>query len=241
MLTESLERLLGDLPDEARVMDIGGWAAPLNRADWVLDLMPYETRGRLPPGSFGPRPERFGTDTWVQRDICDHEPYPFEDDYFDFAVCTYTLEDLRDPVWVCRETSRIAKAGLIEVPSLLDELSWRVPQYSGGDWVGHDHHRWLCFTGENEIEFMHKPHSLHADRRARVPSRHAARLAHRQRAQVLWWRGDLRASERIVIGAFPMDELEERVSADLGLSSAERRLRSMSHSLPSLLRRALRR
>jgi hypothetical protein len=241
MLTESLERLLGAVGEQARVVDIGGWAAPLNRADWVVDLMPYETRGKLPPGSFGPAPERFSAQTWLQRDICDHEPYPFEDGHFDFAVCTYTLEDIRDPVWVCREISRIARPRLIEVPSLLDELSWRVPQYSGGDWAGHDHHRWLCFTGENEIEFMHKPHSLHADWRPRVPSRHAARLTHRQRIQVLWWEGELKARERIVIGAFPMDELAERVSSDLGLSAPERRLRSLWHSLPSLPRRALRR
>ncbi len=33
--------------DDARVLDVGGWAAPVNRADWVIDLMPYETRGAL--------------------------------------------------------------------------------------------------------------------------------------------------------------------------------------------------
>ena len=85
MLTESLERLLATLPEDAKVVDVGGWAAPLNRADWVIDLMPYETRGQLPPGSYGPPPERFSQETWVQRDICDHDPYPFEDGEFDFA------------------------------------------------------------------------------------------------------------------------------------------------------------
>jgi len=156
VVVESLERLLARLGDGDRVLDIGGWAAPLNRADWVIDLMPYETRGALPVGSFGPGPERFCADTWVQRDICAHDPYPFDDDFFDFAVCTFTLEDIRDPIWVCEEMSRIARAGLIEVPSLVDELSWNVPEFSGGPWVGHDHHRWLCFTGPNSIEFMHR-------------------------------------------------------------------------------------
>ena len=45
MLPEALDRLL-DLPDSAKVLDVGGWAAPLNRADWVIDQMPYESRER---------------------------------------------------------------------------------------------------------------------------------------------------------------------------------------------------
>ena len=238
MLVESLERLLARLGDDDRVLDVGGWAAPLNRADWVIDLMPYETRGALPVGSFGPGPERFCADTWVQRDICAHDPYPFDDDFFDFAVCTFTLEDIRDPIWVCEEMSRIARAGLIEVPSLVDELSWNVPEFSGGPWVGHDHHRWLCFTGPNSIEFMHKPHSLHAEWRATVPARRSAWLRADQRVQVLWWEGHLAARERVVIGAFPLDELERHLIGELRPSRAELRLRGMRRRAPGLARGA---
>lgn len=236
MVVESLERLLARLGDGDRVLDIGGWAAPLKRADWVIDLMPYETRGALPVGSFGPAPERFCADTWVQRDICAHDPYPFDDDFFDFAVCTFTLEDIRDPIWVCEEMSRIARAGLIEVPSLVDELSWNVPEFSGGPWVGHDHHRWLCFTAPNSIEFMHKPHSLHAESRATVPARRAARLRPDQRVQVLWWEGDLAARERVVIGAFPLDELEQHLHRELQPSRAELRLREARARAPGVAR-----
>ncbi len=236
MLVESLKRLLARLGDDDRVLDVGGWAAPLNRADWVIDLMPYATRGALPVGSFGPGPERFSADTWVQRDICAREPYPFEDGFFDFAVCTYTLEDIRDPIWVCEEMSRVAKAGLIEVPSLVDELSWNVPAFSGGRWVGHDHHRWLCFTAPNSIEFMHKPHSLHAEWRATVPARRAARLRPDQRVQVLWWEGDLAARERVVIGAFPLDELEQHLHRELQPSRAELRLREARARAPGVAR-----
>ena len=225
MLVESLDKLLARLGDDDRVLDVGGWAAPLNRADWVIDLMPHETRGALPVGSFGPGPERFSDATWVQRDLCAHEPYPFEDDFFDFAVCTFTLEDIRDPIWVCEEMSRVAKAGLIEVPSLADELSWNVPEFSGGPWVGHDHHRWLCFTGHSSIEFMHKPHSLHAERHATVSPRRSARLRADQRVQVLWWEGELAARERVVIGAFPLEELERRLDSELRRTRAERALR----------------
>src|SRR4051794_26446337 len=109
MLETSAERILERLGPDDVVLDIGAWGRPLTRADWVMDLKPYETRGYL--GHYGPMPERFSKDTWIVRDICDREPYPFCDKELDFVVCSQTLEDVRDPVWVCSEMVRIAKAG----------------------------------------------------------------------------------------------------------------------------------
>src|SRR5205807_2493910 len=96
-------------PDDV-VLDIGGSADPFERADWVVDVMPYETRGLYArQGWVAPRTgrERFSADTWVQRDICAREPLPFADQQIDFVICAQTLEDLRDPVWVCSEMNRI--------------------------------------------------------------------------------------------------------------------------------------
>src|SRR5687767_4323822 len=76
MLAESLKRVTEYIPDSAKVLDVGGWARPLNRADWVLDLMPYDTRGML--GHDGDQQERFASDRWVQRDICARAPWPFD-------------------------------------------------------------------------------------------------------------------------------------------------------------------
>ena len=45
MLAESLARIESQLPGEAVVLDVGGWGKPLARADWVADLMPWESRG----------------------------------------------------------------------------------------------------------------------------------------------------------------------------------------------------
>ena len=220
MMAEALARVLA-LPDEALVLDVGGWAAPLNRADWVLDVMPFETRGAMLNEGFGPRPERFSEQTWVQRDLCDREPYPFEDDFFDMVVCTFTLEDLRDPVGVCREMSRIGKAGYIEVPSLFDELMWMNPEPSGGPWVGHAHHNWLCTLEEGELVFLPKFHSLHTNGRVRVPPRWAARLRVEERVLAHFWEGELPARERMAIDSYPFDELEQVVRHRFRPSRAE--------------------
>ena len=54
-------------------------------------------------------------------------------------ICSHTLEDVRDPIWVCSEIQRVAKAGYIEVPSRLEEQSYGFQ----GPWVGWGHHHWL--------------------------------------------------------------------------------------------------
>ncbi len=142
------------LPADASVLDVGGWAAPLARADWVIDLMGWETRGLY--GSVDPADERFSAATWVQRDICAREPWPFADGAFDFVVCSHTLEDVRDPIWVCSELSRVARAGYVEVPPRLVEQSFGVQ----GDWVGWGHHHWLIDVVDGGLEFVFKPHIL---------------------------------------------------------------------------------
>jgi hypothetical protein len=115
MLDASRARILAELADDALVLDVGGGAKPFPRADWVIDLIGYGDRGLYgdPPD---PASERFSAATWVMRDICAREPWPFTDGQFDFAVCSHTLEDVRDPIGVCDELTRVARAGYIEVP-----------------------------------------------------------------------------------------------------------------------------
>jgi hypothetical protein len=201
LLPRNTARILDTLGANDRVLDVGGWAAPFNRATHMIDVMPYETRGPL--GSYGPKEEHFGPETWVTRDFCDHEPWPWEDDYFDFALCVTTLEDIRDPIAVCRQMSRVARAGYIEVPTLLAELGRRVDQ--GGPWLGHDHHRWLCEIDEEaeSITFTHKRHSLHFLPRVRVRPRWLGRLSLDEHLQGLFWNGSIDAGERLLIDEGP--------------------------------------
>jgi hypothetical protein len=198
VLDAARERLLAQTPQDARVLDVGGWAKPLPRADAVLDLLPYATRGLY--GAEDDTPERFTEATWIQRDICDHEPWPFADDSFDVAVCSHTLEDVRDPVWVCRELSRVARAGYVEVPAPVEELTWGVH----GPWVGWSHHHWICEAEADGLRFTFKPHLLGA------PGRHlaagtSAALTPADRVVAIWGTGALPAREQVLVGAEEFD------------------------------------
>jgi hypothetical protein len=206
VLPASRQQLLELVPDDASVLDVGAWAWPLARADWVLDLMPHATRGLY--GEPDPDPERFSEDTWVVRDICDREPWPFADNEFDFVVCAHTLEDIRDPLWVCSELQRVAPAGYIEVPSRLQEQAYGVH----GDWIGWSHHRWLIEVSDDAIEFVFKPHLLGEPGNHFAPG-FAQTLTPEQRVQTLWWEDAFQASERIFLDDTLNDYLREFVSA----------------------------
>jgi hypothetical protein len=197
VIAAHLDEILRRLPDDATLLDVGGWAAPLERADWVLDLLPYATRGLY--GASDPARERFSAATWVQRDICDREPWPFADDQFDFVVCAQTLEDVRDPVFVCSEMARVAKAGYLETPS------WRAELMAGlnGAWTGYSHHRWLVRTdhARSAVEFLFKYHVVNSE--GYRMGRHE--LTDAEANEWLWWQGSFAAAERIVMEPADLD------------------------------------
>jgi hypothetical protein len=199
MRSKSIERLAREIPEDAVVLDVGGWFHPFARADWVIDLLPYATRGD--GGLQGEPPERFTEATWVQRDICDREPWPFGDKQFDFVVCGHLLEDVRDPIWVCDEMIRVARAGYIEVPSRLEEHTYGFQ----GPWVGWGHHRWLVDVGENRIDFMLKHHVIHGPEVNHFPSSFYATLSEEQKAQPFWWEGSFEYDERITLDYRELD------------------------------------
>jgi hypothetical protein len=199
VLWASRDRILERLDDDAVVLDVGGWAEPFGRADWVIDLMPHGTRGLYGQPA---EDERFTEDTWVQRDICDRAPWPFADDQFDFAICSHTLEDVRDPVWVCAELARVAKAGYLEVPSRLEEQSFGVQ----GPWVGWSHHRWLIDVEGDAIRFAHKSQLLDHRAADRFPTGFHATLRPEDRVTTLWWETTFTAEERFFADARAYDD-----------------------------------
>lgn len=207
MLPANRARIEEMLEGDQLVLDVGGWAAPWSRADWVIDLMPYETRGLY--GAPDPAAERFTAESWIERDICESSPWPFADGQFDFVVCSHTLEDVRDPVFVCSQLNRVAKAGYVEVPSRIEEQSWGVV----GPHVGWSHHRWLVDVGAGRVDFVAKPHAIHGNPAFHLPAGVAATLSPEERVQELFWSGGFGYGERIFLDAAALDEyLAEPVS-----------------------------
>lgn len=200
MLEASRARILETLGQDDLVLDVGGGASPFPRADWVLDLMAYEDRGLYGPPP-DPADERFDAGTWVQRDMCAREPWPFADGRFDFSICSHTLEDVRDPIFVCSELIRVSRAGYIEVPSRLEEQSYGVH----GPWAGWSHHRWLIDIDGDAITFVFKSHVIHNRPSDHFPPEFHASLSESERVSRLWWTGSFGYEERIFVEAGPLD------------------------------------
>jgi len=163
----SIEAAFDCIRPEHVVLDVGGGQTAIGRANYVLDVQPWEVCRRLErwwPKDRWPKPH-FTKGTWIQRDMCSAEAWPFSDKQFDFVFCLGTLEDVRDPIRVCQEMIRVGKAGYIEMPTRVLES---MPGVERLRYVGHSHHRWLCEFSENEISFLFKHAQLHVYPRFRV-------------------------------------------------------------------------
>jgi hypothetical protein len=211
MLKENADLIFKKLRPEDTVLDIGGWAHPFNRANYVMDAEPYETRGYynrtfaknnpFPP--IGGDVEFFTKETWLQRDICDKQPFPFKDKELDYVICSHTLEDIRDPLWVCSEIVRIGKAGYIEVPSRILE-SCRGQERGI---AGLSHHRWLIEITSNSIVFLQKFHRIH-NWQYSLPKSVQNRLSACDMVQSLFWEVTFEFAEKTLHGQAQLDELE---------------------------------
>jgi hypothetical protein len=152
VLPESKTKIIDSLRKEDRVLDVGGWENPFPLATHIMDICTYETRKGNRTG------ERFSKNTWVTRDICNHEPWPYKDKEFDFVICSHLLEDVRDPLWVCSEMQRVGKAGYIETPSRGAESvmgrDWASPFRE--EYAGFWHHRWFVEIKGDGLVFIFK-------------------------------------------------------------------------------------
>jgi Methyltransferase domain len=202
MLAANAERTLTMLQASDVVVDIGGWAQPFTRANYVVDLMPYDTRGIF--GTIGTGAERFTRETWLNVDICS-QPLPFADKSVDFVVCSHTLEDIRDPIHVCREMNRVARRGYIEVPSRRMESIWSL-EHKG--YPGYYHHHWLVEVEGDEITFRFKTPLMNSSWQYTFPRSYARRLAPEDRVSWMFWDGSFRFREVVVLS-------EARVAEEL--------------------------
>jgi hypothetical protein len=246
MFEPNVQLILSRLRPDDVVLDVGGWACPFNRANIVLDAEPFETRGYykklgLPASQGGPT-EHFTKASWIQRDLCAHDAWPLADKSVDFAICSHTLEDLRDPLWVSGELIRVAKRGYVEVPSRVAEQSrgWESERIAGLS-----HHRWLIDIEDNRMSFLMKYHLLHTDWRFSFPSSFLRNLPEDRQVQWMFWSDGFDYFERTIHGSDAQAaELERFVRAIrpyspalLGASDAARQALRLARGATRRLRR----
>lgn len=82
------------------------------------------------------------------------DPLPFDDGEVDFVFCRHTLEDMDNPAHLLREIKRVAKAGYIETPSPVVELTRGVDAVGGH--LGYSHHRWVCLGDGSHLTMCAK-------------------------------------------------------------------------------------
>jgi hypothetical protein len=199
----NLPKLRASASTAARVLDVGGWYQPFNLATHVIDLRPYESRRTHDP--LDPEDgERFSARTWVVHDVC-NAPWPFPDKLFDFVVCSHLLEDVRDPIAVCRELCRVGKTGYIETPSRTREIFSKerfflIKSFTGNiPEIGFYHHRWFVEAKGPRLCFTPKTSVLFENRRNYITRADIGRtLTEQESALVLFWDGEFAFEEMFV-------------------------------------------
>lgn len=71
---------------------------------------------------------------------------------FDFCICTHTLEDIHNPYLVLDYLPKIAREGMISMPSVKTELS----HIESENWLGFFHHRYLFGHNQGKIAIAPK-------------------------------------------------------------------------------------
>jgi SAM-dependent methyltransferase len=132
---DAVARALGIGPKD-RVLEVGGASNAFRRADVVCDL------------TFGESCQRNGAPAvfaagrrYVEAPA---ERLPFADGEFDFVICRQVLEHVADPPAAAGELARVARRGLVEVPSRAGEML-----------NGNPSHRWIVDL-DGEILVFHR-------------------------------------------------------------------------------------
>jgi hypothetical protein len=203
ILRSNLPKLRAAAGAAARVLDVGGWYQPFNLATHVIDLCPYgsrRTHDALDPEDG----ERFSAGTWIVHDVC-NSPWPFPDKSFDFVVCSHLLEDVRDPIAVCRELCRVGKNGYIETPSRAREIFSKerlflIKSFTGNiPEIGFYHHRWFVEAEGPRLRFTAKTAALSESRQHYITRADIGRkLTEQESALALFWDGEFTFEEVFV-------------------------------------------
>ena len=93
-------------------------------------------------------------------ETCDFstDPLPYKDKEFDFIYCRHVVEDLYNPFLLLQEMNRVGKAGYIETPSPLVEMTRGLDGDSNppNPWRGYHHHHYFVWSHEGVLNFLIK-------------------------------------------------------------------------------------
>lgn len=141
------DNVIADRDGRALIVELGPGNRPFSRAtDFV---------GRDPTQS-----DRGYNGTFRQLNLS-NDDLPWEDGEVDFLYARHTIEDLDDPEWCLSEIRRVAKAGYIETPSPIAELSRGVDadiKATGKrpPWRGYNHHRSIVWDSNGTLSLFAK-------------------------------------------------------------------------------------
>lgn len=221
----NLPRIKEIADSSSRVVDVGGGRHVLPYATHVIDLNEMSSQSILDP--IDDSPLRFSEETWTKHDVCEGN-LPFEDKYFDFSFCSHLLEDLRDPIVVCKELIRISKSGYIEVPSREREIFIKtrfsaIRSFMGEiQEIGYPHHRWFVEVKGTQLNFIAKDGFFFKNRKNFITrSQLGRKLTAAESASFLFWDSSFDFQEVI------FDDISDRENEMLMFrKSAFRRLKN---------------
>lgn len=188
--------MLESIGNGMQILDAGGGMKPLTLATHIIDALPYKEACRYGKIADDKFPQRFSESTYLQRDICD-TPWPYTDKQFDFVWCTQTIEDVRDPLVVLKELSRVSDIGYLSTIHRSYESKFGVDA-SYYKYAGYVHHRWLIEQDGNRLKFLFKYPLLHVSRRFRT-------FSVKEQFLSCWWSGAIEGYEQQL---FSMKDIE---------------------------------
>jgi SAM-dependent methyltransferase len=133
------ERIKG-IKTNDKILEIGPGGTPHPRSDVFLEKLfniPDEARGQR--GHAAP----LKTDKQIV--FYDGDKFPFNDDEFDYVICSHVLEHVEDIDNFVREINRVSKKGYIEYPTIYYDYIYNFPE-----------HKTLLLRKNNVINWMLK-------------------------------------------------------------------------------------
>jgi hypothetical protein len=124
-----------------KIIDVGCSKIPFPKATHLLDFSDIESK-----------PDKI----IINMDL-DFDKFEYDNNYFNFVYCRHTLEDIQNPQHAFSEIIRVSKAGYIETPSPLAELT-RYIDASNMEYRGYIHHRYIIWSNleTNTLYFLPK-------------------------------------------------------------------------------------